>query len=155
MNMHNPPLNNGEKAANGRFTPGNKLGKNGRPLGSRNKTTMAIEQLLDNEAELLTRKVIEMAMNGDITALRLCLERLLPPRKDRPIILNLEPIDSIPDTVKAMGQVTNAVTCGNITPTEGISVAAMIDTYRKCIETNEIEKKLAEIEKIMKEQGLR
>ena len=47
--------------------------------------TLAMEALLDGESEALTRKAIGLALGGDITALRLCLDRVLPPRKDRPI----------------------------------------------------------------------
>jgi hypothetical protein len=61
----------------------------GRPAGSRNKATRAMEALVEGEAEQLTRKALEMVLNGDPVALRLCFERLLPARKDRPIELNL------------------------------------------------------------------
>jgi hypothetical protein len=44
---------------------------------------MAAEALLDGEAEALTRKAVELALAGDTVALRLCLERLLPPRRSR------------------------------------------------------------------------
>src|SRR5262249_59590562 len=57
----------------------------GRPFGSRNKTTLAMEALLDGEAETIVRKAIEKAKDGDTVALRLCLERLVPVRKDRPL----------------------------------------------------------------------
>jgi Family of unknown function (DUF5681) len=67
------------------FEPGISGNPSGRPKGSRNKTTMAVQALLDGKAEALTRKAIELAKGGDITALRLCMERILPPRKDRPL----------------------------------------------------------------------
>ena len=60
-----------------------KKGNPGRPPGSRNKATLAAEVLLDNETEKLTRKAIELAMAGDTVALRLCLERIIPARRDR------------------------------------------------------------------------
>ena len=34
--------------------------------------------------ESLTQKAIDLALGGDMAALRLCLDRILPPRKDRP-----------------------------------------------------------------------
>jgi hypothetical protein len=34
--------------------------------------------MLEGEAEALTRKAIDMAMNGDVVSLRLCLERAAP-----------------------------------------------------------------------------
>src|SRR5580704_6937267 len=57
----------------------------GKPKGSRNAATLAMEALLDGESEALTRKAIELAKGGDMAALRLCLDRILPPRKDRPV----------------------------------------------------------------------
>ncbi len=55
----------------------------GRPRGSRNRATQAMQQLLDGEARALTRKAVELALGGDTTALRMCLDRLLAPRRDR------------------------------------------------------------------------
>jgi hypothetical protein len=74
----------------------------GRPSGSRNKTTIAVENLLDGEAEALTRKAIELAKRGDMAALSLCLERIAPPRKDRPVAFALPAIDTPAAATKAM-----------------------------------------------------
>src|SRR3954454_18747405 len=63
-----------QPARPGTFRPGNL----GRPLGARNKATLAAVALLEGEAEALTRRCVELALAGDTTALRLCLERLLP-----------------------------------------------------------------------------
>src|SRR4029077_7685570 len=41
--------------------PGQSGNPSGRPKGSRNRTTLAAEALLDGEAEQLTRKAIELA----------------------------------------------------------------------------------------------
>src|SRR4029077_11874899 len=56
----------------------------GRPMGARHKATVEDEALLDGGAEALTRKAVEMALAGDGTALRLCLDRIIPPRRERP-----------------------------------------------------------------------
>jgi hypothetical protein len=73
----------------------------GRPRGARNRATIAAEALLEGEAEALTRKAIELAMAGDPTALRLCLERLVPPRKGRAVAFDLPALD---DLRKRLGQ---------------------------------------------------
>jgi hypothetical protein len=65
------------------FEAGHSGNPNGRPKGARNKATVMVEQLLDGELDALVRKLIEKAKAGDIAALRLCLDRLLPPRRDR------------------------------------------------------------------------
>jgi hypothetical protein len=72
------------------FAPGNP----GKPKGARHRTTLAAEALLDGEAEALARKAVELALAGDTLALRLCLDRILPPRRDRPIAFRLPPVGS-------------------------------------------------------------
>jgi hypothetical protein len=73
-------VNTGHRDADGRFAPGNP----GKPRGTRHKATLAALALLSGEAEGLTRKAVELALAGDVTALRLCIERLVPPcRKHR------------------------------------------------------------------------
>jgi hypothetical protein len=52
------------------FKPGQSGNPAGKPRGSRNRTTLAVEALLDGEAETLTRKAIELAKAGDLAALR-------------------------------------------------------------------------------------
>lgn len=68
------------RQADGRFAIGNKISP-GRAAGSRHKVTLQVEALLGGEAEKLTRKAIEKALEGDAVALRLCLDRLAPPRR--------------------------------------------------------------------------
>lgn len=58
------------------FEQGKSGNPNGRPKGSRNKTTMAMLELLDEEAEAITRRVIERAKKGDMLAIKLVLERV-------------------------------------------------------------------------------
>ena len=78
-----------KRASKGRFRAGTSGNPSGRPVGSRNKGTLFLEELLDGEGEGLTRKAIQLGLKGDPFALRLCLERLLPPRKERRIELAL------------------------------------------------------------------
>ena len=80
---------NTEKIQGTKFAPGQSGNPAGKPKGARNKTTLAIEALLEGEADALTRKAIEMAKDGDGPALRMCLDRLAPPRKDSPVCFDL------------------------------------------------------------------
>jgi hypothetical protein len=64
--------------------------------GSRNKATLAAAALLAGESEALTRKAVELALAGDPTAMRLCIERLLPPCRERTVKFTLPPIESPP-----------------------------------------------------------
>lgn len=126
----------------GRFAPGNP----GRPKGTRHRATLAAEAVLDGEADALTRKAVELAMEGDTTALRLCLERIAPPRKDRPVTVALPPLDGAGGITAAMSRVLEAVAAGDLTPTEGQAVAALIEAHRRAVETAELEARIAALE---------
>jgi hypothetical protein len=91
-----------------RFTPGQSGNPAGKPKGTRNATTVAMEALMDGESEALTRKAIELAKAGDMTAIRLCLERILPPRKDRPVTFTLPTITSAKDARSALSALLTA-----------------------------------------------
>ncbi|MHA7826906.1 MAG: DUF5681 domain-containing protein [Roseovarius sp.] len=127
---------------NGKFAPGNP----GRPKGARHKATRAVEKLLDGEAKELTRKAVSMALEGDTTALRLCLERIAPPRKDTPVRFALPPMKSANDAFDAAQAVLRAVSEGNLTPLEGASVMTLVESYRRTLETTELEARLAALE---------
>src|SRR5579859_5067514 len=99
------------------FAPGNKLGR-GRPKGSRNKAKPG-QALLDEYAEHLVRKCIAEAMQGDRSAMRICMERISPARRGTAITMNLPPIKTAADVDKAAERVTQAIRRGDITPAEG------------------------------------
>jgi hypothetical protein len=132
------------------FKPGQSGNPKGRPKGSRNAATLAVEALLDGEADTLTRKAIEMAKGGDMAALRLCLERILPPRKDRPIGFVMPAISTIADAPKAVATIITAVAQGEITATEAAEVSRLLETYVRSVEANDLEKRLKAIEEAMK-----
>jgi Family of unknown function (DUF5681) len=135
-----------EKQAGSQFQPGQSGNPSGRPKGSRNAATLALESLLDGEAEALTRKAVELALAGDITALRLCLDRILPPRKDRPIAFEMPPINNAQDARAASAALLVAVSSGNLTPSEASEVGKLIDGYVKSIEITEVLARLDKLE---------
>ncbi|WP_299436817.1 DUF5681 domain-containing protein [uncultured Rhodospira sp.] len=128
--------------AKGRFAPGNP----GRPRGARHRATLAAEAILDGEADALTRKAVELAMQGDTVALRLCLERIAPPRKDRPVTVELPALDGAGGITAAMATVLEAVAAGSLTPSEGQAMAALIEAHRRAVETAELEARITALE---------
>src|SRR5258705_8372463 len=128
------------------FQPGQSGNPNGRPKGSRNASTLALEALLDGEAEALTRKAVDLALAGDITALRLCLDRILPPRKDRPVSFEMPKINNAQDARVASAALLEAVSSGNLTPSEASEVGKLIDAYVKTIELTEVLARLDKLE---------
>src|SRR6516164_10638324 len=80
----------------------------GRPRGSRNKTTVLMQDLLEGEAEAIARKAIEMAKDGDMAAIRVCMDRLASIRRKDPVAFELPPVDNARDTVAAVAAVVSA-----------------------------------------------
>ena len=107
----------------------------GRRPGSRNKATLAAAALLAGESEALTRKAVELALAGDPMAMRLCIERLLPPCRERIVKFILPPIESVSDISAAMRAVTSALAKGDITPGEAATIAGVVETFARAIET--------------------
>ncbi len=142
--MNDEPRNNARKTPMGRpFQPGNP----GRPKGARHKTTIAIEALLEGEAEALTRTAIEAAKAGDMTALRLCMDRIAPPPKGRRVSLDLPAIETAADVTKAISAALSAVADGEITIDEGAQIAGLVEIQRRAIETQELEQRLSALER--------
>jgi hypothetical protein len=102
--------------------------------------------LLDGEAEALTRRAVELAVAGDPTAMRLCIERILPPCRERSVKFALPPIESAADIAAAMKAVTAALAAGVITPGEAERIAAVVDTFVRAIETSDFERRLKIVE---------
>ncbi len=129
-----------------RFQKGKSGNLKGRPRGSRNASTMAAEMLMEGEAEAITQKCVDMAMDGDPAALRLCVSRLIPIKRERTISLDLPPLESSQDSLKAIGSVLGAVAAGEITPGEGTAVARLLEVQRAAFEIVELENRLDALE---------
>ena len=142
------PENTGQIQA-GRFQPGQSGNPAGKPKGARHKATLAAQELLDGEVEIITRKVIELAKDGDMAAIRLVLERILPPRKDAAISFALPPIATMEDITNAIASIIQAVSDAEITPSEGQAVASLLEQHRKSIESTVLMRKLGALQAIL------
>ena len=124
------------------FPPGVSGNPAGRLPGTRNRATMAAEALLDGEAQALTRKAIELALAGDTTALRLCLERIMPARKSRTLKLKMPSMERAENLPAAMGAILDGVGDGSLLLDEAAALIGMLEAKRRAIETTEIEARL-------------
>lgn len=138
----------GPKQKDTRFKPGQSGNPRGRPRGSRNRTTVIAEQLLDTQAAELVQKAVAMALEGDSACLRLCLERLLPPVKDRPLDPDAVKLPKLTaeNLAEASAAIVRAVARGALTPSEGQALAAMLEGHRRALELTDLEKRLAALE---------
>ena len=136
---------------NGRNTAGQfAYGNTGRPKGSRNKATLAIESLLQGQAKALTQTAVTQALEGDSVALRLCMERIAPAPKEHRVSFSLPKMKNALDASEAAGSILSAVSEGELTreltPIEATRVMGLIDSYRRTLELTEIEERLQALE---------
>jgi len=127
------------------FEPGNKVGR-GRPLGSRNKATLLAQQTLDSNSPALVRKCILMALQGDTKAMQICMDRILPARRELPVRIGKISTRTTADLGNASEAVTQRVIEGKLTPSQGKAVADMIEQRRKVIETGDLDNRLRTME---------
>jgi hypothetical protein len=126
-------------------------GNAGRPKGARHKITRAVEALLDGEAEALTNKAIELAKEGNLIALRICLDRIAPPRKDRHIEFALPKMEKANDAASAGAAIVEAAANGELTPSEAGDLIRMVESYARTLQVCDFE---ARLERLEKEKGI-
>src|SRR4051812_13681442 len=144
------------KHPGGPFRPGDpRINRTGKNRGSRHRASLAVDAMLDGEANEITRKAIELAKAGDGTALRLCIERLSPPRRDRPVAFALPPLATATDAVQATAALVSAVAAGELTPGEAAELSKLVDSFTRAIEVHDVQERLAAVEaELRKEPGL-
>ena len=128
------------------FQPGESGNPAGRPLGSRNKTTIMAEQLLDGEAEEIIRKLIDNAKKGEAFAAKLCVERLVPLRKGRAIALEVEPVASPADAMAAAVAIMRALNAGDLSAAEAADLAKTVEACANIVTITDLSERLARLE---------
>jgi Family of unknown function (DUF5681) len=123
----------------------------GRPRGARNRATLLMQHLLADEAEAIGRKAIEMAIAGDLAAIRLCMDRLAPVHRDEPVAFGLPPIEKPADIVAATASIVAAVSAGELTPSQAAAVSKVIDVHVRAIESKDFDERLTKLESAVKE----
>lgn len=131
----------------GRFKPGQSGNPAGRPRGARHATTVAVEALLEGEAETITRKAIEAAKAGDMVAIRLVMDRICPPKKTRPVYIELPQIADTAGVANAQQEILNAVSKGDLLLDEALALSGLIEARRRALETQELEARISDLER--------
>lgn len=144
--MTKPKPEKSDRVQAGRFRPGHSGNPRGKPPGARHRVTLAIEALLECQHAALTQKAIEKALEGDTVALRLCLDRIAPVRRDAPIVISLPHVRTAADAVEAGIIVMAALANGEATPDEAARVMAILSAQKGLIETCDLERRIVELE---------
>ena len=132
----------------GQFARGHVHNPKGRTPGSRNKATEAALALMEGQLGQITQTLIDAALGGDLAAIRLVLERLVPPCKEKALPqIHLPTVTDAQSLPKLTAAILGAVADGHITPGEGQSLAALANTHAKNLELAELEQRIAALER--------
>ena len=132
------------------FKKGESGNPQGRPVGTRNKTTLAALSLIEDEGEQLARKAVELSLDGDLPALKLCMDRLLPPAKERPLeAFSLPQLNDQRSVLEALDTIANKLSQGELLPAEATSICKVLEQYRKHFETTELSERLETLERTL------
>ena len=136
-----------------KFNKGTSGNPRGRPKGGRNLATIRadeiFEQMLfgeDKKADAIIAKTISMAEEGDTACIRLCLDRIAPPRKDRPVPFTLPKMREARDALNASMAIVSGVATGELTPSEASELAKVVESYTRTLQAVGFEERLANLE---------
>jgi hypothetical protein len=141
----------GEAGRPHRWKKGESGNPRGRPRGARHRATVLMEKLMLADAETIVRAVIDAAGEGNMTAARIVIERLMPPAKDRPIAIELPDTGTAEGCEAAQAAIVAAVTAGELLASEGASLSALVEARRRAIETVEHARRIEALEAAISE----
>ncbi len=145
QNETDPASKNGKKSRGRPFEPGHPGGP-GRPAGSRNRATLILDAIADEEAAEILRTTLEKAKGGDLRAAEIILSRVWPQRKGRTVTFDLPSVNNVEGVLTALNSVLDATAKGELTPDEAHMIGSLLEIQRKSIETVEIEQRLSKLE---------
>jgi hypothetical protein len=131
------------------FAKGQSGNPRGRPPGQRNEATRAAEALLAGEAEALTRKAVEMALGGNAVALKLCLERLVAPRREPAAELALPPLKEVGELPEAMAALAAAVAHGALTAAEAERLGRLLQAFMQLFHAGDVADRVKQLEETL------
>ena len=136
------------RSPDGRFAPGNP----GKQRGTRHRVTVAMESLMEGQWEGLTKTAVALALRGDTTALRLCLDRIAPVRRGSSVsIPDFPAVETIADVPKAQAALLAAVAAGHLTADEATPLSALLSAYVNAVDIVDTAAEVAEIKRMQEE----
>ena len=128
------------------FQPGQSANPKGRPLGSRNKASVILDQIAEGQAAKLLRGVMRRAHDGDLAAAALILSRVWPARKAR-IKFRMPPIARAADLPAALSAITIAVSEGILSTAEAADLAQLMTATARAYELLDLAERVERLEK--------
>jgi hypothetical protein len=124
------------------FQPGNPS----RPPGSKNRVTQVLEQMAEDQAAQVFQKVRQKALAGDVSCLKMILDRLWPPRKGQPVNVVMPPINTAQDLFPAIASIWTAIREGRLSPDEASALSVVVDRSIQAIALHDITKRISALE---------
>jgi hypothetical protein len=121
----------------------------GRPKGARGKATIMAEGMFDGEAQEVIRAAIDLAKSGDVAAIRVCLDRIAPRKRDRPVDFEMPPLHTAADAAAALAAITAAVSEGDLTPSEAADLFKLVDGFTRTLEATVFEQRVTRLERMV------
>jgi F0F1-type ATP synthase gamma subunit len=122
----------------------------GRPRGTVSRAAVLTQNMLSDHAESIATKIIELAEQGDMAALRVCMDRLVPAIKHQPVAVELPPIGKPADAVEAAASIVAAVAAGDVSATEAAQLAKVVDVYVRAVDSKGFDERLTKLENEIK-----
>jgi len=136
------------QAVRGRpFAKGRSGNPSGRPVGALNRSSRVAAALFEGEADAIGRKAIELAKAGDVQAIRLILERLVPPARERALRFDLPAVKAGSDLPVALAAVVAAVASGELLPGEAEKICGLLTAWGSAFEVAALEDRIAALER--------
>ncbi len=143
-NTDNKRQNNGRNEK-GQFSKGNNAG--GRTKGARNKSTLTALELMNGQIEQITQTLINKALEGDLHAIKLILERLIPICKENPLeTVSMPKITKSEDLPQATQSILDLLSSGEILPSQASALTNALATHAKGLELFELSERIRKLE---------
>jgi hypothetical protein len=135
-----------------KFKAGASGNPTGRPKGIKDRR-VAMRELLQPHAEKLVKKVVDLALAGDVQALRICIDRIIPPVREDRLSISLPAIADSAGCSAAQAKIMAAVADGELLPSEGEALSGLVEHQRRALDTTEFAKRLEAIESKLNIKG--
>jgi hypothetical protein len=137
-----------ERDAEGHFVRGQSGNPAGRPRGSRNKDTVFVEQMFERFGGALANKAVNMALDGNMAAMRLCVSRIVAPRRQRASEFALPPLRTAADLAPAMAAIADGVCDGALSASEACELSQVVDAFGRALAAGDVEARLQRLEAV-------
>ncbi len=139
------PANSGRNQ-DGTFAKGSSANPAGKPKGVRHRATRLAEALIDGQSEELIQRAVAMALGGDASVMRALLDRLVPPRRERPVSIQLPEIKTSKDLIAASSALMQSVAEGDLVASEAAALGSLLGNIASAIATADLSERIAKLE---------